>query len=61
MPLRIGSSRKVIGENIHELAAHGSRPRSRAQIIAIALHQADKSKNRSGIRKIRVRPKKNRS
>lgn len=44
MPLKAGSSQKVISENIHELTHHGSRPRSHEQIVAIALHTADKSK-----------------
>lgn len=42
MPLKGGKSQKVISENIHELTHHGSRPRSHAQIVAIALHNADK-------------------
>lgn len=46
MPLLKGSSRKTISKNISELTHHGSRKRSRKQIIAIALSQARKSKHR---------------
>lgn len=50
MPLKPGSSRKVISENIHELTHHGSRPRSHDQIVAIALHNADEHpRHRGGI------------
>lgn len=43
MPLKKGTSRKVISENIKELHEHGSRPRSNKQIVAIALSEARKS------------------
>jgi hypothetical protein len=39
MPLLPG--KKNIGANIRELTDNGSRPRSRKQILAIALHTAD--------------------
>lgn len=48
MPLKPGSSQKVISSNIHELTHHGSRPRPHDQIVAIALHNADKSKRADG-------------
>ncbi|HUP05452.1 MAG TPA: hypothetical protein VMU19_15745 [Bryobacteraceae bacterium] len=48
MPLKPGSSRKVISENIDELTHHGSRPRSHEQIVAIALHNADKYRRANG-------------
>lgn len=38
MPLKHG--KENIGPNIRELKEHGSRPRSRKQILAIALHEA---------------------
>ncbi len=38
MPLLPG--KQNIGRNIRELQQNGSRPRSRAQILAIALHTA---------------------
>jgi hypothetical protein len=44
MPLKKGSSRATVSENISELTHHGSRPRSRKQIVAIALSEARKSK-----------------
>jgi hypothetical protein len=44
MPLKRGSSRQTISDNISELYRHGSRPRSRKQIIAIAMNQARKSR-----------------
>lgn len=47
MPLEPGSDRKTISRNIHELTHHGSRPRSHRQVIAIALHEADKYKKAS--------------
>ena len=47
MPLKKGSSRAVIAANIHELTHHGSRPRSHDQIVAIALHTADKYRRHS--------------
>ncbi len=39
MPLLPG--KQNIGRNIRELTEHGSRPRSKAQILAIALHTAN--------------------
>jgi hypothetical protein len=44
MPLERGSSQAVISRNISELTHHGSRKRPHDQIVAIALHQADKSR-----------------
>ena len=41
MPLKKGSSKKVISENIRELR-HAGHPEKQA--IAIAMHQAGKSK-----------------
>ena len=49
MPLEPGSSRAVISRNIHELTHHGSRPRPHKQIVAIALHNADKYRARGGM------------
>jgi hypothetical protein len=43
MPLKRGSSDKVIGENIRELS-HSDTKRPRKKIIAIALSNARKSK-----------------
>jgi len=43
MPLKRGRSPQTISANIRELHAHGSRPRSNKQIVAIALSQARKS------------------
>lgn len=48
MPLKPGSSRKVISENISELTHNGSRPRTHDQVVAIALHNADKYQHRAG-------------
>lgn len=55
-PLKKGSSRKVISENISELykdnaksgkaRGQNGKPRSRSQIIAIALNTAGKSKKK---------------
>ncbi len=42
MPLK-GGGAKNIGANIKELETNGSRPRSHAQIVAIALNTARKS------------------
>ena len=48
MPLKKGSSKKVISHNIHELTVNGSQPRSHEQIVAIALHDAlDKKKKKT--------------
>ena len=44
MPLKSGSSRKVISDNISELTHHGSRKRSHKQIVAIALSKARERK-----------------
>lgn len=46
MPLKKGSSRETISSNISELTHHGSRKRSRKQIVAIALSEARKSKRK---------------
>lgn len=46
MPLRKGSSRETISENIRELHHHGSRPRSHRQIVAIALAEARRSRRK---------------
>ncbi len=48
MPLVSGNSRSAISSNISELTHHGSRPRSHAQIVAIALSTADRSKRADG-------------
>lgn len=45
MPLKKGSSKKVISENIKELM-HSGRPQKQA--IAIAMHNAGKSKGGRG-------------
>lgn len=42
MPLAPGNSPDVISRNISELTHHGSHPRSHAQIVAIALSNADR-------------------
>lgn len=47
MPLEPGNSRAVVSKNISELTHHGSRPRSRQQIIAIALSNADRHPHRA--------------
>jgi len=44
MPLKKG--KKNIGANIKELEEHGSRPRSRKQILAIALSAAGVAKKK---------------
>lgn len=41
MPLKPGKAN--IGSNIRELEAHGTRPRSHKQIVAIALSEARKT------------------
>jgi hypothetical protein len=43
MPLKSGKSRKVVSENISELVHSGRKPK---QAIAIALHEAGKSKKK---------------
>ncbi len=43
MPLKRGTTQKVISSNIRELMEHGSRPRSHKQIVAIALDKARES------------------
>jgi len=48
MPLTPGSSRDVISKNISELTHQGSRPRSREQIVAIALANARRHPGRQG-------------
>jgi hypothetical protein len=45
MPLTPGSSQETISHNIDELTHHGSRKRPHAQIVAIALHNADVTKH----------------
>jgi len=45
MPLKKGSSKKVISENIRELE-HAGKGRSHKQNIAIALSEARKSKKK---------------
>ena len=50
MPLKEGSSKKVISENISELS-HSATQRPRKQIIAIALSQARKSAKGKGLLK----------
>jgi len=44
MPLKKG--KKNIGSNIKELEEHGTRKRSKKQIIAIALHTANVKKKK---------------
>ena len=48
MPLLKG--KQNIGRNIRELAENGSRPRSKRQILAIALHAAGVPKKPSGLK-----------
>jgi hypothetical protein len=38
------SVQKAISSNIHELAHHGTKPRSQKQIVAIAISAAKKKK-----------------
>lgn len=45
MPLERGSGAGVVSHNIDELTHHGSRKRPHDQVVAIALHEADKSRN----------------
>ena len=45
MPLKSGSSKKVISDNIKELYKYGKRNRSKKQIVAIALSKARESKD----------------
>lgn len=42
MPLDTSGSKESIGKNITELETNGTRPRSHAQIVAIALSTARK-------------------
>ena len=53
MPLAPGNSRAAISGNISELTHHGSRPRSHAQIIAIALSNARKTSKGRGVKSAR--------
>ena len=46
MPLLKGKSKKIISENIKELEEHGTRKRSKKQIVAIALHVAKVKKKK---------------
>lgn len=46
------SGKQNIGANISELTHHGSRPRSHKQIVAIAMHVAEKKKGVGGSTKI---------
>jgi hypothetical protein len=48
MPLKPGSSNAVIGHNIRELKRNGTRPRSRKQIVAIALDNARRNPKAHG-------------
>jgi hypothetical protein len=48
MPLKKGSSRKVIGENIRTEIAHGKK---RDQAIAIAMLVAGKPRSKGSVRK----------
>ena len=52
MPLKRGSSKKVIGENISELR-HSGRPQD--QSVALAMKEAGKSKSKKG--KAKAKPK----
>lgn len=46
MPLKSGPS--SIGPNIRELMEHGTRPRSKKQIVALALSKAGVNKLKGG-------------
>lgn len=46
MPLKKGSSQATIEKNIHELTHNGSRQRSHAQVVAIALSLAHSRKGK---------------
>jgi hypothetical protein len=48
MPLLKGKAN--IGRNIKELEQHGSRPRSKEQILAIALHTAGVPKKKGSLK-----------
>lgn len=50
MPLKKGAAN--IGANIRELAANGSRPRSKAQILAIALRTAGVPRKSASLREM---------
>jgi hypothetical protein len=56
MPLQPGNSPAAISSNISELTHHGSRPRSHAQIVAIALANADRTKRADGGEAVPVLP-----
>jgi hypothetical protein len=47
MPLESGNSPAVVSRNISELTHHGSRSRPHAQIVAIALSNADRHPHRA--------------
>lgn len=47
MPLAAGNDPQTISRNISELTHHGNQPRSHAQIIAIALSNADRHPHRA--------------
>lgn len=56
MPLKKGGKTKkskqaAMAYNMHELTHNASRPRSRAQKIAIAMNQAGLSKKKKGKKK----------
>ena len=66
MPLKKGSGKKVVSENIKELyeanderKAEGKKPRSSKQIIAIALTEAKKTKGSKLAETLKKTPKSN--